>query len=312
MHIAWMQLNFSRPWRLEAHISAHCGETPFKCDVEGCTKGYTSKSHLARHKKTVHSGGYSPSRLYKCPHEGCDAVLKTNQNLNKHVKRAHVLKRECPECGEKFSKTIQLKYHMQFHSGEFIYNCEECNRKFARRTEYNRHMRSHRIHLCPYRGCVIGFAQWSAVRRHLKTHRPRYVCHDCNKPFMYKTLLREHVVSHLPGNSKQESVLKPYKCFHCNKTIFGKLSLRRHIKTIHFKIKVSRPKKSKKPRKPRKDKGTSKPAFAFSSELSGVEVAGSLKNTLLESYEPVLETAEDIIAAIEEALLGTEADLEPL
>ncbi|KAF6209203.1 hypothetical protein GE061_014948 [Apolygus lucorum] len=305
--------SFSRRWRLEAHISAHCGETPFMCDVEGCTKGYTSKSHLARHKKTAHVSGYSPSKLYKCPHEGCDAILKTNQNLNKHVKRAHVLQRKCPECGKMFAKTIQLKYHMQFHTGEFIYDCETCGIKFARKTEYNRHMRGHRVHMCPYSGCTMGFAQWSAVRKHLKTHRPKYVCYNCNKPFIYKALLREHVASHLPGHSEQEQVLKLCKCFYCNLALFSKRSLRQHIKTIHFKMKVNRPvKKSIKPRKPRKDKGSTKPSFAFSSELSGVEVSGSLKKTLLESHEPVLDTAEDIIAAIEEALLGTEAHSESM
>lgn len=280
--------SFSRPWRLEAHEFVHSGVAPFPCDVEGCDKRYTSKNHLTRHKKTAHMP--AKSKLIECPFEGCKLLLKTNQNLKKHYKRAHVDK-FCPECGKSFSKNIEFKYHMQYHTGNFMYSCEQCDLKFARKTEYGRHMRGHKIHLCPVKGCDFAFETWSLARKHLTTHQSPYVCYYCRKPYLNKGTFRLHVLTHLP-DSKRKTVLKRFTCHYCEATVCGKQSLRRHMKNIHLNPRARKPPKKGPLRATRRDKGT--PKLALSSLLSGLPCSSRMANILVVSNEPVFDSVVDI------------------
>ncbi|BES96292.1 ZnF_C2H2 [Nesidiocoris tenuis] len=295
---------FSRPWKLQAHISVHLGESPFVCDVPDCTKSYNSKQHLSRHKKMSHSSGLANSKVYPCTHEGCNAVLKTNQNLKKHLKRAHCPK-VCPSCGERFLKTIQLKYHMQYHTGDFLHKCEDCDLQFARRTEYTRHMRTHLFQFCPRSGCPLVFPTWTAVRKHLKTHGPLYVCYHCGKPSNHKGNFRHHVVTHLPDPPSRPSNLRTYACDLCDQTLQGKQSLRRHMQTIHLNPKVRRAPAKGKDRKPRQDRGIPRKAVAL--DLLGVSSTTDMSEYLMEAHrqstaaqEVLLDNSEDCSGVLEE------------
>jgi len=50
----------------------------------------------------------------------------------------------CDQCGKRFSRSHDLKRHVQSrHSGENLFTCEKCRKAFATRDKLRRHKRIH-------------------------------------------------------------------------------------------------------------------------------------------------------------------------
>ncbi|XP_073997272.1 transcription factor IIIA-like isoform X2 [Rhodnius prolixus] len=287
--------SFSRPWRLNAHLSVHYGKKPFSCDVNDCNKAYTSLYHLRRHKSAAHESVCTSTKIFKCEFPGCTATFKTQQNAKKHLKRTHE-GRTCKECGKVFAKRSQLMTHQYDHTGIVPYKCVTCDIGFLRKTELRRHERGHREHICPEKRCFLTFKSWSEVRKHLITHPRNYVCILCRKSYVCRKNLKEHILKHSDPSftKKRKTLLETFQCEHCSASIVGKASLKRHIAVIHEgkRGQGKDPSVTPKKRAVRKDKGCFKKAIA--SALSEVKVPLSVEKKLLQQAGDDLISDEEI------------------
>ncbi|XP_047110806.1 transcription factor IIIA-like [Schistocerca piceifrons] len=305
-HYPGCNKEFSRPWRLAAHLSTHTGELPYKCSFDGCDKAYTTNSHLRRHIANTHQRK-ELEILFRCPFPGCEAKMKSQWNINKHFKSKHEPKAfKCTVCVESFRKHSQLKAHMYEHTGVPPIQCTICNAGFLKIGDLNRHMRCHKQHTCSNGECRQVFETWTQLRKHVALEHPKeYVCDHCGRVFYNKTRLRSHVMVH-QDPSEREVIYCPYN--NCGRYYFEKKNLDHHIHACHDKknypclhpgcgrqlssqttlrahLKLHNPKgpmptKRKRPRKKRCDVGRHKRSMAV--KLSGLRLEFSEERDLVE------------------------------
>ncbi|KAJ8919448.1 hypothetical protein NQ315_016548 [Exocentrus adspersus] len=295
-------VSFSRPFKLEIHRRKHSGERPFLCDVEGCTKAFTKKNHLQRHKCFVHE----KSQEVCCTVSGCGLVYNNKYSLRKHISQHHAAggMYKCAHCLQEFKKKRQLKRHLYSHAGPDILKCSLCNVSFDSLHRYNRHKSNHKTYTCD---CGTVFERWTQFcehRRNSCNYKTDHKCVICNKIFTTKSNLKDHSLLHLDESQRDmyrcpymdckrnykykknlnshiklahENNEPKYKCTEegCNSLFRFKSNLNNHVLCIHKSLP-----KERRDRKPRKDKGNRKKCMA--SIMSGVPLPVKEHLTIIE------------------------------
>jgi len=84
----------------------------FYCNVQGCTKSYSTKTDLNIHMK-AHKGEFP----HKCTYPNCGKVFVRLSELYAH-ERSHdnILPHLCTTCGKRFREKSRLKQHEDTHS----------------------------------------------------------------------------------------------------------------------------------------------------------------------------------------------------
>ncbi|XP_016974999.2 zinc finger protein 2 isoform X1 [Drosophila rhopaloa] len=137
------------------------GATPklWECDV--CTKSFTTKYFLKKHKR-LHTG----EMPYTC--EICARTFTFQQSYHKHLLyHSEVKPHVCVVCGRAFKELSTLHNHQRIHSGEKPFKCEVCGKCFRQRVSFLVHTRIH-TGVMPYK------------------------CELCQKTFRYKVSQRTH------------------------------------------------------------------------------------------------------------------------
>lgn len=105
-----------------ATTTAEYGSTPknWECDV--CTKLFTTKYFLKKHKR-LHTG----EMPYTC--QFCARTFTFQQSYHKHLLyHSEVKPHACTICGRAFKELSTLHNHQRIHSGEKPFKCEVCGK----------------------------------------------------------------------------------------------------------------------------------------------------------------------------------------
>lgn len=185
---------------------------------------------------------------FQCPQ--CDEVLRGPRKLNDHLKDVHNIVKEptrfkviCNFCG-KFVVNYNLEAHIRHlhpeHRDPFI--CDYCGEKPKSKTSLLRHMQSvHKLALkvngAPC-GLMCRFCTEVFRTKHLRvTHEVRnhtfeykFKCSICDKKFVKKQHMVEHLKRHAKGKIKQSRL----NCHICGEFFSRKKILAEHITAVHF------------------------------------------------------------------------------
>ncbi|VEN34005.1 unnamed protein product [Callosobruchus maculatus] len=251
-----------------------------------CTYKTSSTKYLKQHMVT-HSNDRITSRCIYC-----DKTFVHKKTLHDHIVRKHpdfiasLSKKvyECTDCTFKTISPSKLKQHKVTHSDAADNNritsrCNYCNKTFVHKKTLDDHIvRKHpdfiasvskKVHECTR--CNFKTISSSQLKRHMVTHpdiagnRITTRCNYCNKTFLYKVILDDHIIQTHPDciasvSSKiHECTQCTYKttianyirdhlrikhpelagnrilsrCIYCNKSFIRKLALDEHIIKTH-------------------------------------------------------------------------------
>ncbi|XP_063705296.1 gastrula zinc finger protein XlCGF26.1-like [Culicoides brevitarsis] len=115
-------------------------------------------------------------------------------------------------CNKKLSKRYQLVDHMAYHSEPDRLACEFCEKVYSDRKSLAAHIK----------------------RKHTSYEERKYQCDYCLKRFVGYEPMRQHVLTHLSEEAKEQ--LRTHLCNECGMTFMHKHILQNHIKYVHLKI----------------------------------------------------------------------------
>ncbi|XP_041092666.1 uncharacterized protein LOC121305189 [Polyodon spathula] len=143
------------------------------------------------------------------------AELKRHLQMQTRDKLYH-----CTQCGKGFTGTLAL--HQQIHTGQKPYSCTECGKSFTNIATLPLHQQIHtgeNLYQCSE--CSRTFIASAELKRHQRIHTGEkpYRCTACGKSFKQ--------LPHLKTHQRIHTGEKPYRCTACGKS-FKQLP---HLKT---------------------------------------------------------------------------------
>lgn len=182
---------------------------PHKCT--DCGKSFLGGCVLDAHFKSVHIYSRKKHKCNECPKMfRSQSVLKAH--LSGHRRDTGVKLYKCDICKKSFPDRYYIAIHMRMHSGEKPFQCTVCGDRFSTSSYLSLHTRKHngdlKRHKCHI--CEKAFIQKFTLREHLRVHtgeRP-LTCEICGKTFAMASNMRAHAVLHTGK--------KPYQCRYCD------------------------------------------------------------------------------------------------
>ena len=142
---------------------------------------------------------------------------------------------ECKICGKVLTSKGNLNKHLVIHNPEKKFKCDQCSLDFNQRRDLTTHkMQIHtmeRPYVCKI--CNKGFVHKHYLTEHLDYHsgERKFQCPTCGKRFQSASTLAKHTERHIGKRS--------HKCEFCAKAFFVRVDLRSHIRLVHEKSETS-------------------------------------------------------------------------
>lgn len=169
----------------------------FSCKI--CYKVLSHKKQLENHL-LLHQG----DRRFIC--ESCGDSFITQSALTNHSykHRPHPVPPtiKCTFCDELFSRTTDLKRHMNSHPNQMPEKCSFCDKTYSNKNQLERHLYIHTgkspiVYKCDHLGCGKELTQKYYLHQHIITkHNPqlKFCCrnNNCSKRFATKTQYSRH------------------------------------------------------------------------------------------------------------------------
>ena len=103
-----------------------------------CTKKFSCKQSLHRHKKEYHTENHV---IEEC--EQCSKKFSKKSYLQRHVKVAHITDQEngiCDQCDKRFLNEHQLKIHVRNTHKPKEFVCQHCQYEFKIQSSLREHI----------------------------------------------------------------------------------------------------------------------------------------------------------------------------
>nr|CAI5835594.1 unnamed protein product [Callosobruchus analis] len=187
------------------------------------------QEHLLKHTETG----------YTCMH--CSTAFKTDYSLNEHIIKKHPkfiasITRKihaCTKCTFKTVYTSSFQCHLLKHPYR---TCSHCKASFTRQEFLNEHILqihpqftasiARKIHKCTT--CDFSTTIHTEFKRHQLKHTDTYMCVGCDKTFIHKRALDEHIIMNHPSYISSVTS-KIHECTNCNFKTTKKSAIRGHI-----------------------------------------------------------------------------------
>jgi len=158
----------------------------------------------------------------------------SKSNLVKHKIPIHLDKMlfSCSVCQIKFRLMEQLQNHMKIHMNEMQYACQHCSRRFFTVEECRKHDDSEHKKVKSFQCDICGncFVAKQGLQQHIaQKHEELFTCKYCKETFHTKTLLNQHLVTHIDD--------RLHTCKICPKMFLRLHHLTEHIKANHSGLK---------------------------------------------------------------------------
>ena len=159
---------------------------------------------------------------------------KPVQNISPLLPNASLSSRSphpCPVCNNVLSSRGALAKHLVTHKDKKPFQCEQCEMEFNQNRDLKTHvMQKHtmeRPHVCGI--CQKGFVHKFYLMEHMTYHtgERQYQCFHCGKRFQAQSALTKHI--------KRHTAIKGFSCHLCPKSFTVKTDLNAHIKFVHEK-----------------------------------------------------------------------------
>lgn len=115
-------------------IPTHTQTQKLYCKI--CHKVFATKSLLYKHLR----GHTSDEKPYKCPECGQGFTLSSNLRQHRIIHRGYK-PFQCEFCGKKFMRSNVYKQHRRIHTGEEMYKCAMCPSEFLQKYALVKHMK---------------------------------------------------------------------------------------------------------------------------------------------------------------------------
>jgi hypothetical protein len=234
---------------LKRHISAVHEGKPNRCNF--CTDCFAEKEELEEHEASVHKGKKLPFNKFTCTI--CNTVFPLKSALKTHMETVH----------EDFQSISQKTVYDK----EDPNSCNICQISFHQKQYYRAHVTSIQDGKKCFRCCACN-ATFSGDFRNFKRHiaveheeielpiGERLKCDQCDKTYVNKKLLKDHVeIVHLQlkkyqcdqcpmifasnggflHHVKSQHENRTYPCTQCNKTFTKSDILKEHVLGVHEK-----------------------------------------------------------------------------
>nr|CAI5867017.1 unnamed protein product [Callosobruchus analis] len=184
------------------------------------------RGHMAKHPDVAHK--YITNRCIYC-----NKTFASTRSLNDHIVKTHpdfiasVKSKihECTQCTYKTTISKRIREHLNNH---IFIRCIYCNDTFVSKPSLDDHIVkrhpdfiasvSRKIHECT--NCTFKTIRASRFKEHIKGHRLTNNCSYCNKTFINKSSLDDHIIKAHPDFIASVSS-KIHECTECTyKTVF--------------------------------------------------------------------------------------------
>ncbi|XP_049874561.1 zinc finger protein 678-like isoform X2 [Pectinophora gossypiella] len=190
------EMTYDSRAQLSKHIKVHTKVKDYICQY--CGKEFMKLNSIKRHVRICHGG-----HRVQCPICGKDLKGHLAEHMRVHEQnRPHM----CPDCGQRFTQSTQLKVHRRSHTGDRPYICRICNRPFGHSNALMLHIRRHTGEKpFPCAMCPLTFSQLPHMKAHMsKIHGKdsAYKCQKCGQFFKLKNELEKHAKVCIVGAKK--------------------------------------------------------------------------------------------------------------
>ena len=212
-------------------INSQDSEPIFKCDL--CSRNFVKYLALKTHILQVHDTARHKYSCDKCPRKFREELLLKRHSIyhSDLLEKSKIVRNEesfqCNCCKSSFgSLQLRLKHYRAEHRDD-LFECEHCELNLPNLRDYLEHSKKH-LENAIYK-CVVCEKHFTVLLKfisHLMNHEGMklHVCEfeGCDKSFMSKAKLKDHLISHATNS-------KPHLCSLCGQFYKTKENLARHL-----------------------------------------------------------------------------------